>query len=78
LEYKLDKIDTEDIIDDYYVRIFLVNDLDTNLISIFLPEIEQPSFGFVKYDDRGKIIPAPCEIMISAFKEAPFVQFTKE
>lgn len=61
------------------MRLFLVNDLDTNLISIFVPEIWNYEFSeFVKLDSTGKKISNPCKVDISAYQEAPKITFTKE
>ena len=39
LKYHLKEIRSEDIVNDVFLRLFLINDIDTNLISIFVPEI---------------------------------------
>ena len=47
LEYNLIHIDTETLVDDYYLKIFLVNDIDTNFIQVFIPEIYGEGSNFV-------------------------------
>ena len=65
---KFQEINDEDFSDNYYLRLFLVNDLDTNLISIFVPEIWNYEFSeFVKLDSTGKKISNPCKVDISAY-----------
>ena len=56
MEYKIDNITPQDIEDDYYLKLFLINNLDTNLISIFIPEIWKDPSEFVLKDSNGKII----------------------
>lgn len=63
LFYKLETLQNFKI-DDYYLRILLVNDIDTNFISVFIPEIYKNGSNFVTYDSRGVIIPKPCEVLI--------------
>jgi hypothetical protein len=81
LKYRIVDISSSDI-DDYYLKLFLINSLDTNLISIFIPEIWQYSKSeFVDRDSNGKVLTNstfPCEIFLSAYKEAPEIAFTKE
>ena len=75
----IQKIDEQDLSDNYYLRLFLVNDLDTNLISIFVPEIWNYEFSeFVSEDSTGKKITYPCKVLLSAYQEAPKITFTKE
>ena len=59
IEYTIKKMPTQDIVKDYYLRLFLVDNIDTNLISVFIPEILN-SPQFVKRDARGKLVPLPC------------------
>ena len=79
LELKLDKI-YDDVAQDPYIRLFLVNELDTNLISIFVPEIwDNANSKFVERDKGGKIrkdVSFPCEISISAYQESPQIKLT--
>ena len=79
MEYTLKYIDTDAIINDYYLRIFMVNDIDTNFISVFIPEIyDNPNSNFIDRDEDGKLISKPCEVEISAYKSAPSVGFRPE
>ena len=77
LNFKLKNFDLS-AINDYYLRIFLVNDIDTNFISVFIPEILGEGSNFVSYTADGKLIPKPCEILISAYKSAPTISFLDE
>ena len=66
---------------DVFLRLFLINDIDTNLISIFVPEIYNQESQFVVLDDDGKIRKEktfPCEININVYEEAPRVEIKKE
>lgn len=64
------------------MKLLLSNSIDTNLISIFIPEIwNAKESEFVDRDENGKVSTNstfPCEIFISAFKEPPVIAFTKE
>lgn len=75
LKYHLKQINTDDIVNDVFLRLFLINNIDTNFISIFVPEIldnfESP---FVERDARGrkrKDKTYPCEITINFYENAP-------
>ena len=82
LEYKLKQINTDYLSNDFLLRLFLINDIDTNLISIFLPEIwDFQQSQFAVRDDNGNVIKDivyPCEIHISAYNQAPKITFTQE
>lgn len=43
IEYTIKQMPTQDIVQDYYLRLFLVDNIDTNLISVFIPEILESS-----------------------------------
>lgn len=75
LEYNIKTINTENLVDDYYLRILLVNNIDTNFIQIFIPEIYNNNSNFVSYKD-GQLVSKPCEVFIRAYKEAPNIKFT--
>lgn len=54
LEFTLRQINSELIADNFFLRIFLINDIDTNLISIFVPELwEHQNSEFVARDKLG-------------------------
>ena len=81
LEFTLKSIDAKLIEDNFFLRIFLVNDIDTNLISIFVPELwEYENNEFVTRGPNGEIIKEqvlPCEIGLAA-SEAPVIKLTDE
>jgi hypothetical protein len=62
MKYTLKSIDTETLVNDYYLKIFLVNDIDTDFIQVFIPEIYRSNSNFVSYDENGRIKSRPCEV----------------
>ena len=64
LTYTLKDIDTSEFVDNLYVSLFMINDIDTSLISIFVPEVwEYPASPFVVRDTNGEVqeeISFPC------------------
>lgn len=83
LQFVIDEVVTESNEDEDFVLSLLTGgSLDTNLISIFIPEIwdfeespfvvREPS-GMVNMDEIYA-----CKVVIAAFKEAPKVKFSKQ
>ena len=81
LDYTLNQINSDLIQGDFYLQLFLINDIDTNLISIFVPEIwDYPQSQFVTRDKNGHMEmnnPSPCEINLAAHKQPPSIRFTE-
>ena len=81
LQYRITEV-SNDIIDDYYLKLLFSDQINTNLISIFIPEIWQSGSEFADVDPiTGKVqtnSSFPCELFLSAYKEAPTIAFTKE
>lgn len=78
LDVTIKSINTLDLQLDYYASIFLINDIDTNLISVFVPEIYADGSNFLDRDRRGIIKPYPCKLRISEYKKAPKISFQGE
>ena len=71
---------SNEIIEDYYLKLLFSDQINTNLISIFIPEIWRSGSEFVERDlVTGKVqtnSSFPCELFLSAYKEAPKISFT--
>ena len=82
LKYHLKQINTEDIVNDVFLRLFLINDIDTNFISIFVPEIlENVESPYVERDARGRKRrdkTYPCEIIINFYEDAPRISIKEK
>lgn len=82
MQYRITEVSTDNI-EDYYLKLLFSDQINTNLISIFIPEIWQyQASEFVDRDPTtNKILTDstfPCELQLSAFREAPTIAFTKE
>jgi hypothetical protein len=69
---------TDDLLgDNLYLKFLFINNIDTNVISVFFPEIYNESSPFMKKVDE-KIVPMPCYINFLAEKQAPELLFQSE
>ena len=60
MNFTLKKITPDAIQDDFFLLIFLSNDIDTNFISVFIPEIYNEGSQFFEKDKDGKTMSKPC------------------